>query len=180
MPHNPASSKNYHDLHGTCLMKNQLASLFGKKQRSRSMQRIKRPLKWRMLWLGCIIPLLAILAACGGAQNTASSASTGSADTSQKQAAAQPANAPVASNKKVQTQQGQSSNFIGPQYLIKTLKVTMEVNDTRQVANDLQTWVSSTDPRATSAGMDYEQAGNNLYNITMTFSVEASIYPTIQ
>lgn len=143
------------------------------------MQHIKRPLKWRMFWLGSILPLLAILVACGGGQS-AGSASTETAASGSRNAAAQPASAPLTSNNKAQTQQGKSANFIGPQYLIKTLKVTMEVNNTRQVANDLQSWVSSTDPRATSAGMDYEQAGNNLYNITMTFSVQASIYPKIQ
>jgi hypothetical protein len=144
------------------------------------MQHSKRPLKWRMLWLGSIIPLLAILAACGGAQTSAGTASTGAVDASQRNTAAQPASAPLSNNNNAQTQQGKSANFIGPQYLIKSLKVTMEVNDTRQVANDLQSWVSNTDPRATSAGMDYEQTGNNLFNITMTFSVQANIYPQIQ
>jgi hypothetical protein len=132
-----------------------------------------------MFWLGSL--MLVILAACGSGQSSGSTATAGQALPPQRNnAAAQSAAMPSNSNNKGQTQQSQSTNFIGPQYLIKSLKVSMEVNDTRQVANDLQNWLSNTDPRATSAGMDYEQTDNNLFNITMTFSVQASLYPQIQ
>nr|MDQ2716518.1 DUF4349 domain-containing protein [Chloroflexota bacterium] len=65
-------------------------------------------------------------------------------------------------------------------YLIKALRVDMQIKGTRQVAADLQSWIETTDPRASSAGIDYEQADNNLYSVSMTFSVQASIYPTIE
>jgi hypothetical protein len=144
------------------------------------MKYVKKPLKWRMLWLGSIVALLVILAACGSGQSSTGTAAMGQSTSSQKNASAQSAAMPLNSNNKGQTQQDKSNAFIGPQYLIKSLKVSMAVNDTRQVANDLQNWLSTTDPRATSSGMDYEQAGNNLFNITMTFSIEASLYPKIQ
>jgi hypothetical protein len=54
------------------------------------------------------------------------------------------------------------------------------VKDTRQAADEIQTWVGTTDPHSSSAGVDYEQAGNNLYNITLSFSVEANLYPQIE
>jgi hypothetical protein len=56
----------------------------------------------------------------------------------------------------------------------------MAVKDTRQVASDLQSWIDTTDPRASSAGINYEQVGNNLYNVALTFSVESSDYTQIE
>lgn len=144
------------------------------------MQHVKRHFKRYMLWSGSITLLLVILTACGGATNGASYAtsSTGSARTAAD--AAQSTNNSANSKAAASTQQEKSAKFIGPQYLIKSLKVNLEVKDTRKVANDLQNWISATDPRATSSGMDYQQSGNNLYTITMTISVQASIYPKIQ
>jgi len=75
-------------------------------------------------------------------------------------------------------QKAQSSD-IGPQYLIKTLKVDLNVKDTRKVADNLLTWITRTDPRATSTGTDYEQVGDNLYNVSLTFSVQATLYPQV-
>lgn len=68
---------------------------------------------------------------------------------------------------------------IGTNYLIKTLNVSLNVNDTRSAANELQQRISAIDPRATSAGVNYEQVGTNLYHVTMTFSVQASLYSQI-
>jgi len=73
----------------------------------------------------------------------------------------------------------QGSTPSGPQYLVKTLKVSMLVKDTRNVANEIQGWISATDPRSSTAGSDYEQAGDNLYTVSLTFSVQASLYPQI-
>lgn len=67
-----------------------------------------------------------------------------------------------------------------PQYLIKSLAVDMQVKDTRRVAIDLQNWVATTDPRSTTAGIDYEQTDDGLYRVSVTFAVQASLYPQIQ
>ncbi|GER90972.1 hypothetical protein KDW_51340 [Dictyobacter vulcani] len=67
----------------------------------------------------------------------------------------------------------------GPQYLIKTLNVSMQVKDTRKVANDIQSWITSTDPRSSSAGADYTQVADKLYSINLTFSVQSTMYPQI-
>ena len=56
----------------------------------------------------------------------------------------------------------------------------MLVKDTRQVASDLQAWITTTDPRSSSAGIDYEQTYDNLYNVNMTFSVTSAQYTQIE
>jgi len=64
----------------------------------------------------------------------------------------------------------------GPQYLQKSLQVTIEARDTRQAADEIQQWLSSSDPQATSGGTDYESAGDNQYNVTLTFLVDIDHY----
>jgi hypothetical protein len=55
----------------------------------------------------------------------------------------------------------------------------LQVKDTRKVADDLMTWIIRTDSRATTSRTDYEQVSNNLYRISLTFSVQATLYPQI-
>ncbi|HKF36794.1 MAG TPA: DUF4349 domain-containing protein [Ktedonobacteraceae bacterium] len=129
--------------------------------------------------LGILFILALLLAACGAGTSTA-------AGTSYSMPAS--ANAPVqhsdsSSSQGSTTSSGQKSNSsasYGPQYLIKSLQVNMQVKDTRQVASDLQAWISTTDPGSSSAGIDYEQAGDNLYTVSMTFSVESRQYTQIE
>ncbi|MFL5691840.1 MAG: DUF4349 domain-containing protein [Ktedonobacteraceae bacterium] len=64
--------------------------------------------------------------------------------------------------------------------MIKSLNITMEVKDTQRVATDLQAWLSTTDPLSTADSINYQQAGDNLYNIAMVFSVQATLYPRIE
>jgi Domain of unknown function (DUF4349) len=73
---------------------------------------------------------------------------------------------------------GQSSTP-GPQYLIKTLAVSMTFSDTRTTATDLQHWIAATDPRSSSAGVTYQEQSTNRYQIAMTFSVAATAYPQV-
>ncbi|HEY4036374.1 MAG TPA: DUF4349 domain-containing protein [Ktedonobacteraceae bacterium] len=84
----------------------------------------------------------------------------------------------VEANSSSSGQKTQTSD-IGPQYLVKTLNVDLQVKDTRKVADDLQTWITKTDPRASTSGTDYEQVSDNLYNISLTFSVQATLYPQV-
>ncbi len=125
--------------------------------------------KWRTLLLGSLMLLLVILAGCGGATTAGSGASN----------AAMPINTNASSSANQQDKSSGSAS-IPVQYLVKALKVNMSVKDTRNAADEIQTWISTTDPRSFSAGVDYEQAGDNLYNITLNFSVEASHYPKIE
>src|SRR6266446_6630596 len=128
--------------------------------------------------LGILFILALLLAACGTAE-TSSSSSSGMAA---------PANAPVQQSRSSSSQGSSSSSSkgssssasYGPQYLIKSLQVNMQVKDTRQVASNLQSWISTTDPRSSSAGIDYEQTGDNLYTVSMTFSVESTAYTQIE
>ncbi len=124
--------------------------------------------KWSTLLL-CIVVLLALfVAGCGGATTTSSSGSNGASIPA-------PAAHNAASSSNQQKIPGRPQ-----QYLIKTLNITMEVKDTQRVANDLQSWISSTDPLSTAQNINYEQVSDNLYNVSMAFSVQASLFPRIE
>jgi uncharacterized protein DUF4349 len=74
-----------------------------------------------------------------------------------------------------------ASQNLGPGvYLIKSLQVNLATQDPRQSATDLQQWISATDPRSQSAGVDYEQQDDGTYTVQMTFSVQSSLYPQIE
>ncbi len=124
--------------------------------------------------LGMLIILALLLVACGGATSSESSGLSVNAPAHQLASTS----AQGSSSSSVQTTK--SSTSFGPQYLIKSLQVNMLVKDTRQVASDLQSWIATTDPRSTSAGIDYEQTYDNLYNVTMTFSVTSAQYTQIE
>ena len=124
--------------------------------------------KWSTLLL-CIVVLLALfVAGCGGATTTSSPGSNGASIPA-------PAAHNAASSSNQQKIPGRPQ-----QYLIKTLNITMEVKDTQRVANDLQSWISSTDPLSTAQNINYEQVSDNLYNVSMAFSVQASLFPRIE
>ncbi len=110
---------------------------------------------------------LFFLVGCGGG---ASSSSAGSARV--------PINAP--SHSSSSKNQQSSTNPGAAQYLVKTLTVSMGVRDTNKAADTLQTWITTTDPHSSSAGITYNQMGDNLYNVSLTFSVQSTLYPQIE
>lgn len=128
----------------------------------------------RSALLLCSVVLMALLvAACGGATNGTSAIPMSAPINHSSQYAKVPASSDSAS--------GQHTNSSGvQQYLIKTLNISMEVKDTQQVANNLQAWISTTDPLSTAQNINYQQVGDNLYNVNMTFSVQASLFPRIE
>lgn len=121
-----------------------------------------------------IVVLAAILAACGGStaasSGTASSGSLPAQNTSAHTLAKSSAGGPSSS----------SSTSATSQYLIKSLNISMEVKDTQKVAMDLQNWITTTDPQALATNVNYEQIGDNQYNVSLTFSVQASLFPRIE
>lgn len=123
---------------------------------------------------GMVLALI-VLAGCGSsiAGTTSSGSNSTGSNRSTNSSGGQNAYGPAAT-----ASTGQSSTP-GPQYLIKALTVSMLFSDTRKVATDLQTWIASTDPQSTSAGMDYQQIDTNDYRITMTFSIAAGAYPRV-
>jgi hypothetical protein len=124
--------------------------------------------------LGMLIILAFLLVACGGASYSENSGASVHAPVRQ---------AASTSSQGSSTLSGlntKSSTSFGPQYLIKSLQVNMLVKDTRQVASDLQSWITTTDPRSTSTGIDYEQTYGNLYTVNMTFSVTSTQYTQIE
>ena len=124
--------------------------------------------------LGMLVILALLLAACGG------SATSGNSAVQTNAPAQQSGSSSSQGSTSSSGQSTKSSSSFGPQYLIKSLQVNMLVKDTRQVASDLQSWIATTDPRSTSAGIDYEQTYDNLYNVTMTFSVTSAQYTQIE
>jgi hypothetical protein len=111
----------------------------------------RRWFRWYVV--GGVVLALAVLAGCGSAVSTGapSAASGQSANASDGQSA----NAPAA------TAATGKASTPGPQYLIKALSVSMTFSDTRKIAADLQSWIATTDPRATSAGVTYRQLDSN-------------------
>ena len=120
-----------------------------------------------------LLLLTVFIASCGGGSTASSGGSsavtsTGSGNTS--------------SSTNAGTSQGTQKNSAQdvPQYLIKTLNVNMSVKDTTKVADALQTWITTTDPRSSSAGITYNQVGSNLYNVSLTFMVQSTLYPQVE
>ncbi|MDQ2885378.1 MAG: DUF4349 domain-containing protein [Chloroflexota bacterium] len=133
---------------------------------------------------GCLVVFLLFLVGCGGSSASGSSSSTAMnapAHMANSQAASGNAQGATSSSAGAQVPDTtkQQGTPIGPQYLIKTLKVSMDVKDTRKVASIIQAWVASIDVDSSTAGADYEQTGDNLYNVSLNFSVRASVYPQI-
>ncbi|GAC1356422.1 MAG: DUF4349 domain-containing protein [Ktedonobacteraceae bacterium] len=137
-------------------------------------------LNYRYYWLQFVILAfgLIFLTSCGGfsAANTGSTSSTASTS---MQAPASVSSGQNQTNSKLGQSQTKDNLADANQYLIKTLKLSMQVKDTRKAANALQSWISSVDTRSLSTGTDYEPVGNNLYTIALTFSVQSSLYPRI-
>jgi len=119
--------------------------------------------RWASFFIASLAILAVLVAGCGAGTITSTAGSSA------------PMTAPSNANLQKSAAPG------GPQqYLIKSLNITMEVKDTQRVANDLQFWMSTTDPLSTAENINYEQVGDNLYNISMTFSVQAALYPRIE
>lgn len=127
-----------------------------------------------------LIILALLVAACGGATGTTASSASNAPIPGPAQHSAANVNSsaslpgtPAATSKSGTTPSA-------AQYLIKSLAVNMEVKDTRRVAADLQGWISTTDPGSSSAGIDYEQVGDNLYSVSMQFEVQATDYTQVK
>jgi hypothetical protein len=73
-----------------------------------------------------------------------------------------------------------ASKAAQPQYTIKSLQASYGVDDPRQTANDIRQWVLATDTRATTVGIDYARQDDGQYDVQLTFSVQAALYPQIE
>ncbi len=116
-----------------------------------------------------------LIAGCGNAPTPS---------TASRSVAVQPSGASASgatsANGTVATAGSAQQPFSGPQYLSKSLQVHLAVRDPRREAATIQSWVAATDPKSTSAGMDYAQLGDGTYAVTLTFSVEATMYPQVE
>jgi hypothetical protein len=148
------------------------------KLRSTAMFKFLQKRKWPLISLVAIVLLAMLVAACaggtgGGTSNGPAMPSAGSDQS------AQSANS-NGSTSSTSPSSSKSSAGTSQQYLIKSFNINMEVKDTRRVAADLQAWISATDPLALVTNASYQQVDNNLYSVTLTFSVQASLFPSIE
>jgi hypothetical protein len=67
-----------------------------------------------------------------------------------------------------------------PQYTIKALQASYGVDDPRQTANDIRQWILTTDTRAQTIGIDYSRQDDGQYDVQLTFSVQAALYPQVE
>jgi hypothetical protein len=139
----------------------------------------------KVLFLFSFLMLVSVvfLAACGSGaaatSNAASSMQSAHAPV-QKESAAGSSQSSSSSATDTSSSADASSQSTGPAYLIKTLNVTMQVQNTRQVAATMAGWISSTDPRSTSAGAQITQGADaNTYNVQLTYDVRATLYPKV-
>jgi hypothetical protein len=116
--------------------------------------------------LGLVVML--VLAGCGGSSFGASSAVA-------PQSHAVSSNGGSTSN----TTSG-SQNSGGPPYLVKSLQVSLQVKDTRATAGTILAWIAATDPKSTTMGQQYTDAGNGLFTITLQVVVQATLYPQVE
>lgn len=134
---------------------------------------------WSVAGLFGVAVLIALLAGCGGANGGASMAPSGAQGNSQTTSQGAPGSSAGGAGSSGSSSSQTSSQVPIAQYLIKSLSVNMTAPDPRKSAADLQAWILTTDPKAQSAGMNYTQDGAS-YDVTMTFNVEATIYPQIE
>ncbi len=136
---------------------------------------MKRRRAWSIAGMFGVAGLMAFLAGCGGAAGSASSGASQDSSRTTTQGAPGSSAAGTSGSSSSQT----SSQAPIAQYLIKSLSVNMTTPDPRKTAADLQAWILTTDPKAQSAGMTYNQDGAS-YDVALTFNVEATIYPQIE
>jgi hypothetical protein len=67
-----------------------------------------------------------------------------------------------------------------PQLVIKSLQTSYGVDDPRQTANDIRQWILTADNRAQTVGIDYSRQDDGQYDVQLTFSVQAALYPQIE
>lgn len=150
-------------------------------------QKIKKgTFKTRKGWIitGLIVLILVVVSFIGGlrasAGNSNSSASMGIPSVAQHSFASNAVGNSTNNTTTSQASKDSNSAQYGPQYLQKSLQVSIEVQNPTQAASDLQQWLAGADPQATSDGSNYENAGNNQYNVTLTYLVDKDHYTQVE
>jgi hypothetical protein len=131
--------------------------------------------KWPLISLPAILLLAMLLAACG-----AGSTSTNGVTVPASSGPAQVSNSGNSNGTSSSSSTSKSSAGTTQQYLIKSFNINMQVKDTRRVSADLQAWISATDPQSLVTNVNYQQVDNNLFSVTLAFSVQASLFPGIE
>ncbi len=140
---------------------------------------LSRPVRRGALALALLVGV-ALLAGCGVNAGTASQASSAPYGTTHSAAGgASGSGATVYGPNVPAATPGAKSSQSSGQSLIKALNVSLTVPNTTTTADDLQTWITTNDPQAQSAGATFNQDGDS-YDISLTFSVAASRYTQVK
>ncbi len=130
-----------------------------------------RKRKWSLITLSGLLMLAMLVAACGGESVATNSGAA---------PVAAPAQSSGNANGSTSSSPSKSPAGTPQQYLIKSFNINMQVKDTRRVAADLQAWISATDPLSLATNVNYQQVDQNLYSVSLAFSVQASLFPSIE
>ena len=135
-----------------------------------------RKRRWLLITFSAMLMLAMLVAACGGESTSAGAGMPVNAP------AQSSGNANSSSNANGSTSSSSSKSAAGTpqQYLIKSFNINMQLKDTRRVAADLQAWMSATDPLSLVTNVNYQQVDQNLYSVSLAFSVQASLFPSIE
>lgn len=120
-----------------------------------------------------------LLVGCGAGVTTSATSNSAASGNSYSSNAQGQAAAPQYQSTPAAGKQNGSTGQYGPQYLVKSLQVSMEVQNPLQSASDLQQWVAFNDPQSTSDGSDYESVGNGQYTVTLTFLIDVAHYTQV-
>lgn len=137
------------------------------------MFQLMRKRRWPLITFSALLMLAMLVAACGGGGESA-------ATNSGAVPAAGPAQSSGNSNGSTSSSSSKSAAGAPQQYLIKSFNINMQVKDTRRTAADLQAWMSATDPLSLVTNVNYQQVDQNLYSVSLAFSVQASLFPGIE
>jgi hypothetical protein len=124
-----------------------------------------------------------LLAGCGAAAANTAASQRGTFNSTAHQAASSSSSgiaAPYATAALSSGSASDTAKATEPQYTIKSLQTSYGVDDPRQTANDIRQWVLETDPRASTVGLDYARQDDGQYDVELTFSVQAALYPQVE
>jgi hypothetical protein len=136
--------------------------------------------RWRRWAAPATVAAALLLAGCGA--STANAPSAGFSNTTQHAPASYSGNSagPYATPRSALSSNGTVQQAPEPLYTIKALQTSYGVDDPRQTANDIRQWILTTDTRAQTVGIDYSRQDDGQYDVQLTFSVQAALYPQVE
>jgi len=129
-----------------------------------------------------VLPLALIgllMAGCGAAAATSTSAPGLGSGTSAKSAVQNSGPSSMSSGSAVATASLGGTNSASP-YLVKSLNVVLSVTNPLNASQSIQNWISSSDTHAVSAGTMIQRGSDGTYTVSMTVSVSSAAYGAVK